>query len=185
MSLVGRVSSDMEDVVDVRRGEADAIMGWAVFRTVRDGVSAMVLSQEIEEYETVTRGKRGDEDVKWLGVGLWVSALWRGERWGEEMGRRGMEDVGKVFEGSRRELGDDVEDRAVEELGDCLGVKCWLGDHFESPEEKTMLEMAESNIQLWEGRLDELEDGEAKGVAAVMTSAALLPGGEYRHGIST
>ena len=191
MRLVGRVSNDMEDVLDVQRGEADAIMGWAVFRTVRDGVSASVLGDEIKEYESATRSGKGDEDVKWLGMGLWLSALWRGERWSDEMGKQAMKNVGKVLEDSTRTLpkGDDLEDRAVGELGACLGVKCWLGGNASGEHEKGMLETTDRIIKLWEARLENQLEAEVKGVVAAMAGAALMPGGEYitgaRHTIRT
>lgn len=31
MRLVGRISGDMEDVVDVERGDVDVVIGWVVF----------------------------------------------------------------------------------------------------------------------------------------------------------
>lgn len=188
MRLVGKISGDMEDVVEVKRGELDAVLGWAVYRLIRRGVGGgKVLLREVDEYERVMGSEAGvvagEEDLEWLGLGLWVSGLWKGENWSEEMGRLGLKRVGEVFRGVKEVLdeSEDVEEKAVGELGACLGVRCWIDEKTEKEEEEELLEASERVVRVWEKRVESAEilKADMRGLVSVMVGAVVLSQGKW------
>jgi hypothetical protein len=187
MRLVGKISGDMEDVVEVKRGEVDAVLGWAVYRLIRRGAGGgKVLLTEVDDYERVMGSEAGvvagEEDLEWLGLGLWVSGLWKGANWSDEMGRLGLKRVGEVFRGVNDVLGsdDDVEERAVGELGACLGVRCWVDGKSENKEEEELLEASDRVVRVWEKRTESAEmlEADVRGLVSVMVGAVVLSRGK-------
>lgn len=192
MRLVGKISGDMADVVEVKRGELDAVLGWAVYRLIRRGVGGgEALLREVDDYKRVMGSEAGviagEEDLEWLGLGLWVSSLWKGENWSEKMGREGMKRISEVFKGVKEVLGtdEDVEERAVGELGACLGLRCWLDEKTEDEEEEGLLEASERVVRVWEKRIDSAEmlKADVRGLVSVMVGAVVLSQAFQQHGV--
>ncbi|KAK0390576.1 hypothetical protein NLU13_0080 [Sarocladium strictum] len=196
MRLVGRVSCDMEDVLDVEGEEGDAEMGWAVFRIVREGTKRMVLGREVDELERVIGSEQQQQQQRMQkrrggeGMSIWVGSLWKGS----EIGRQGVERVGGVFEGLfegvRQTLdeaasGVGLERRVEKEVGGCLGVRCWVGEgKMERRVEREMVEVTERVVRLWEERLEMGEvRGVGRGVVGVVVAGAVLPRAFRRDGL--